>query len=116
MADIAETSIGDVRVFNTGRRGFPYAAATLVALLLVWQVATALLNIPAFLLPSPLAIAAAVARHWQLLVREAGVTTCEILLGFGLSIAVGVPLAVLLTYSRSFERALYPLIVGSQTI
>ncbi len=43
-------------------------------------------------------------------------TLYEILLGFGLSVVIGVPLAVLMTYSRTIERALYPLLVGSQTI
>ena len=95
---------------------FPYAALTLLILLAVWQLATMCLSLPAYLLPSPAIIAADAAANWRLLLYEAGVTSYEILLGFGLSLIVGVPLAVVLAHSRAFERAIYPLIIGSQTI
>jgi len=101
---------------NQAGVGFPYAAVTLLALLAIWQALTTLLSVPPYLLPSPAAIAANAASHWQLLLREAGVTTYEILLGFTLSVVIAVPLAVVLTYSRAVERAIYPLIVGSQAI
>ncbi len=119
MADISETSSSDGAAPDETRNArieFPYAAATLAILLAIWQAATTLLNVPTFLLPSPAAIATTAVMHWQLLLREAGITTYEILLGFGLSVAIAVPLAVLLTYSRAVERAIYPLIVGSQAI
>src|SRR5262249_14547370 len=74
------------------------------------------LSVPAYLLPSPAAIAANATGHWRLLLHEAGVTSYEVLLGFGLSVIIGVPLAVLLAHSRTFERAIYPLLVGSHTI
>ena len=44
------------------------------------------------------------------------VTSGEVLLGFLLSVAVGVPLAFGIAGSRVFERAVYPLLVASQAI
>jgi NitT/TauT family transport system permease protein len=104
---------------RTGRRALsapPYAVLTLLALLLVWQAATSWLHVASYLLPSPLAIVAELVGQWQLLLAQTWITTYEVVLGFLLSIAFGVPLAVLLARSPVMERALYPLIVGSQTI
>ncbi len=43
-------------------------------------------------------------------------TLCEILWGFGLATAVGIPLAVVIVVSPGLERALYPLLVASQSV
>src|SRR6266566_5478092 len=40
----------------------------------------------------------------------------EIVLGFGMSVAIGIPLAVLAVYSRIFERVAFPFMVSLQTI
>jgi NitT/TauT family transport system permease protein len=44
------------------------------------------------------------------------VTLQEVILGFGLSVCVGIPLAILIVYSRLFERVAFPLMVSLQTI
>jgi NitT/TauT family transport system permease protein len=98
------------------RMEFPYATVTLVSMLTVWEVAIAIFKPPTYLLPAPSAIAKDLVVYWPILFKEAGVTTYEILLGFFLSVVVAAPLAVLLSYSKPFERSIYPLIVGSQTI
>jgi NitT/TauT family transport system permease protein len=95
---------------------FPYAWVTLVSMLIVWEVLIAIFRPPTYLLPAPSAIAKDLIVYWPILFKEAAVTTYETLLGFFLSVIVAGPLAVLLSYSKPFERSLYPLIVGSQTI
>jgi NitT/TauT family transport system permease protein len=94
----------------------PYAALTLVGVVAVWQLATYLLDIPSYLLPSPAAIANDLARRWHILLANSWITVFEILVGFLISVLIGIPLAVCVTYSRALDRAIYPLIVGSQTI
>jgi NitT/TauT family transport system permease protein len=94
----------------------PYATITLIGLLIFWQSATYIFNIPGYLLPPPSEIAVDIARNWKLLINHAGVTTIEVIVGFVLSVFIGVPLAALFTYSSAFERAIYPLIVGSNTV
>ena len=69
-----------------------------------------------FVLPSPSRIAQEFVTYWPRLLVNSGYTVGEILLGFGCAILVGVPLAVLVTYSHFADRAIYPLIVTSQTI
>jgi ABC-type nitrate/sulfonate/bicarbonate transport system permease component len=81
-----------------------------------WQAYTELADINPLLLPSPLEVAASVVDNASLFARNAVVTLQEILLGFVLGIAAGIGLAVLLTYSRLVERAVYPWLVASQMI
>jgi NitT/TauT family transport system permease protein len=90
--------------------------ATLAAVLIAWEVATWLFRIPRFVMPPPSAI---LAEGWDWRYRFIGhawVTLYETLGGFALSIAVGVPLAVLIVYSPALRSALYPLIVLAQSV
>jgi len=91
-------------------------AATLVAALVVWEAASRAFRIPNFIMPAPSAI---VGEGWEWRYRFIGhswVTLYETLGGFALSIAVGVPLAVLIVYSPLMKSALYPLIVLAQSV
>jgi NitT/TauT family transport system permease protein len=97
-------------------QSYVYPTMVIVALLVVWQLVTVVFNVPRYLLPSPLRVGEEIIDKASLLTLHGLVTLYEILLGFGLSVVIGVPLAVLMTYSRTIERALYPLLVGSQTI
>jgi ABC-type nitrate/sulfonate/bicarbonate transport system permease component len=81
-----------------------------------WQAYTELADISPLLLPSPWEVARSVATNASLFARNAVVTLQEILLGFVLGAAAGVALAVLLTYSRLAERAVYPWLVASQMV
>jgi ABC-type nitrate/sulfonate/bicarbonate transport system permease component len=81
-----------------------------------WQAYVVLADISPLLLPSPLAVAQSVAANASLFAENAVVTLTEILLGFALGATAGIALAVLLTYSRLAERAVYPWLVASQMI
>jgi NitT/TauT family transport system permease protein len=85
-------------------------------LLVIWEVVTVVFSVPRYLLPSPLRVGEEIIDKASLLTLHGLVTLYEILLGFAASVVIGVPLAVLMVYSRTIERALYPLLVGSQTI
>ncbi len=93
-----------------------YPVATLAAVLVLWEAATRLLSIPVFLLPPPSIIAVAMHTHAAVLAKESMETTLEIVLGFGLSIAVGVPLALAIFLWPPFARTVYPLLVSSQAV
>jgi NitT/TauT family transport system permease protein len=94
----------------------PYSWITFAALIVIWQIAVDALHIPKFLLPSPLAILLDIVHTWQRLLFNAVFTSYETLLGFALSVAIGVPIAIALAASKGFERAFYPLIVATQAI
>jgi NitT/TauT family transport system permease protein len=94
----------------------PYALLTLGGLLLAWELATRLFDLPAYVLPAPSAIFLQLSIDWKMLLPHTGITVLEVLIGFVLSVIIGVPIAICITYSRGFDEAIYPLIVGTQTI
>ncbi len=91
-------------------------AGAFVGLIVLWQIATTAFAIPSYILPSPLEIIAAIAGDWLRLLQNALVTFGEAAAGFAISIVVGIPLGVLIIYSKWLQRILYPLLVASQSI
>jgi len=95
----------------------------LLAMLIgAWQVAASTgflanaLNVEDFLVPSPAEIASAAWDNRSLLLENTWVTLREILLGFGLALAVGVVFATAMHFSGFVLRSTYPLVIASQTI
>lgn len=93
-----------------------YPIGVMVGLLLIWEAATGLFSIPPYLLPAPSAILKAMDANSAVLIKESVGTTIEILLGFALSVAVGVPLALAIYLWRPFARSIYPILVSSQAV
>jgi NitT/TauT family transport system permease protein len=85
-------------------------------LLAIWQIAVPLSGLSEFILPTPLAIANRIANELPLLASHGYITLFEVLAGFGMGVAIGIPLSLLIFYSRAFEKAVYPLLVALQTI
>lgn len=91
-------------------------AATLLVALLAWEAATRAFRIPRFIMPAPSAILGEGWAWRYRFVEHTWVTLYETLGGFALSMAVGVPLAVLIVYSPALRAAIYPLIVIAQSV
>src|SRR5271157_3827970 len=89
----------------------------LVGLLLVlWELVILVFRIPPYLVPTPMAVVKQLVEDWPKLLRESMFTTYATLGGFGLSIAFGIPMALLIAYSRTVESFVYPLLVFSQSV
>jgi putative hydroxymethylpyrimidine transport system permease protein len=97
------------------RRALP-ATALLVAAGGVWQLCVWAFSVPDWLFPAPSAIAADFGRDGGLLARNSWVTVREVLLGYALAVAGGLALALLLHASSAVRRALYPILLASQTV
>src|SRR6516162_6598720 len=93
-----------------------YPIGVILAMLAVWETVTRAFGIPAFLLPPPSAIAVSFVANAHLLLFHGWVTTAEILLGFALSIVVGIPLALAIFLWPAFSRSILPLLVSSQAM
>ena len=87
-----------------------------IGIFVLWELACRTFNVPDFVLPSPSMIVDKIVSSWQLLLVNGLVTAEEIVLGFGMSVVIGIPLAVLVVYSRIFERVAFPFMVSLQTI
>jgi NitT/TauT family transport system permease protein len=90
--------------------------ALVLAIFAAWEIACRALSVPDYILPSPTVIIDKIVSAWPLLLTNAIVTAKEIVLGFGLSVVLGIPLAVAVVYSRIFERVAFPFMVSLQTI
>lgn len=104
-----------MKMKNNSRANLP-AMLLIFLLLMIWQCAAMGIN-AAYILPTP----------WQVLVRlwelrdplfgaHLPATMAVVGIGLGLSIVLGLVLAVLMDVSKTAEKALYPLIIASQTI
>jgi NitT/TauT family transport system permease protein len=87
-----------------------------VTLIALWEAATHVFVIPPFLLPAPSAIALSMQANAALLLTNGWITTVEIVLGFLLSIVVGIPLALAIFLWPPFSRSVLPLLVSSQAM
>jgi NitT/TauT family transport system permease protein len=87
-----------------------------VALIALWELATRLFSVPLFLLPPPSAIALSMQANAPVLLAAGWITTVEIVLGFVLSIAIGIPLALAIFLWPPFSRSVLPLLVSSQAM
>ncbi len=94
----------------------------LAALIGTWQLAAAsgaladLLGLESFLVPSPAEVAESLWQSRSLLAENAWVTLREMLLGLGVSLAIGIGTAFLMHVSGLVKDTFNPLIVASQTI
>jgi NitT/TauT family transport system permease protein len=89
---------------------------TLVALIGLWWLATIVFDWPSYLVPTPLEVWDAIVDRWSFLWSNFRTTLGEALLGFVLAIAIAVPLAVVITYSRLLELTLYPALVALNAV
>lgn len=92
------------------------ALLTLLAVIAVWFGVCEGELVPEFMLPSPGQVASALVTEFPTLARNAAVTLQEAALGLAIGIAVALVLATLMHWVRPLYRALYPLLVVTQTI
>ncbi len=95
---------------------YVYPTLTAVALFLVWEAVARLGAISPLLLPAPSEVLMTTVKDFPLLYKMSVVTAAEFLLGFGLSVVVGLPVGALIVYARPVELSLYPLLVAFQTM
>ncbi|MDN5843936.1 MAG: ABC transporter permease [Alcaligenaceae bacterium] len=87
-----------------------------VVMLVLWDLAIRLFNIPPYLIPPPGKVVGQLIEQWPMLLQQSYFTTEATFWGFILSIVVGVPMAMVIAYSRTVESFVYPLLVFSQSI
>jgi putative hydroxymethylpyrimidine transport system permease protein len=97
-------------------RKYLSAVALIVALLVAWELIVRLGHVPEYLLPAPTQILADLKTDWVILWPAMLVTLKEVLIGFVIATVAGVGLAVVLHLYGPLRRAVYPILIGSQTI
>lgn len=93
-----------------------YPILVAAALALLWEIGSRALNIPTFLVPAPSQVLSVLGGKAHVLVKHGWTSTQEIVLGYVLSIVVGIPLALGIYFWPPFARSIYPLLVSSQAV
>jgi NitT/TauT family transport system permease protein len=88
----------------------------IVVLLVLWDLIIRLFKIPPYLIPTPLDVVGQLWKESPMLLTQAGPTTWATLGGFALSVLIGIPVAMMIAYSRVIESFVYPLLVFSQSV
>ncbi|WP_165170427.1 ABC transporter permease [Adlercreutzia sp. ZJ242] len=92
------------------------ATIALLALLALWQVLATSGAVPSYMLPSPGDVLAVFPQDGALLAHHTLVTLQEAALGLAAGVAAGFAFAVLMDAFGTLRRAVYPLLVLSQTV
>ena len=93
-----------------------YPAAAILVLLAAWQILSSVGVVPAFMLPSPVAVGIAFVNSLPDLLANSGVTLIEAFAGLFIGIGIAFVLAVLMDAFDALYRAAYPLLIITQTV
>ncbi len=96
--------------------GYGPAIVLALALLALWELYVRAGHVSVQVLPSPIAIVQALFDNWSVIYDNTLQTLLETVLGLALAAILGVLLAVALDISGWVRRAVYPLLITSQTI
>lgn len=88
----------------------------IAAVLLIWFGVTESSLMPSYMLPSPVDVGRALVTDFATLMQHAGVTLTEAFAGLGIGIALSFVIATLMDRFPFLYKALYPLMVITQTI
>lgn len=88
----------------------------ILASFLVWEGLVRAMQVPAFVLPAPSAIAESMVKWWWPLLDNAWQTLLTTLVGFALAIVFGLALGVAIGSSTLLYHGLYPLLIGFNSV
>ena len=90
--------------------------AIYLALLILWEASVRFFHLPAWVLPAPSAIVL-VSKDWAPeLLFNSFVTLRETLVGFLLALVLSLPLAVVVAFTTTTRRIVYPILLGLQSV
>ncbi|MDE1157026.1 MAG: ABC transporter permease [Neorhizobium sp.] len=87
-----------------------------IAMILIWELACRVFEIPAFVLPSPLLIWGALIDNLYIIWFHASQTLFTTVIGFAIAVVFGAILGIMVGSSRFAYTSLYPMLVGFNSI
>ena len=90
--------------------------SSIIVILLLWFLACDMEFVPAYMLPSPIDVVKAFADNFSIMMKQAAVTLQETLYGLLIGIAIAFVIASLMDRFTIINKALYPVLVVTQTI
>lgn len=93
-----------------------YPILTFLFILVIWQVAVVIYDIPQYVLPSPSDIIKVFLKDYQNLYMHTIVTLNEAVIGFIVAIILSITIGILMDFIPLFKKCFYPIMLVSQTI
>lgn len=87
-----------------------------VGVILLWEVYVRAAKVPVYVLPAPSVILQAMIKESNEMLKHAWFTLYEVIVGFLIGTAIGIPLAIAIVYSKFIEKTIYAFLVASQAI
>jgi NitT/TauT family transport system permease protein len=116
----AECALRDQQRIAAVRRRRRFVSALpwliIIGFLLLWELFVRALGIAEFVLPAPTIIAMSMAKWWEPLLINAGVTLMTTSIGFALAIAVGLATGIAFGSSTLIYRGVYPLLIAFNSV
>lgn len=88
----------------------------ILAAIVLWELVVIVFRVPEFVLPGPTAVWAALQKWRAAIWFNAGQTLYTTLVGFALAVVGGMGLGLAVGYSTLVYRALYPLLIGFNSV
>ncbi|MCR5082222.1 MAG: ABC transporter permease [Parasporobacterium sp.] len=88
----------------------------IIAIIAIWQIVSVSGLVPSYILPSPLKVFKAFVDNFPLMADHGKVTLIETAIGLAIGIFLGFVSAAVMDASRRIRKAIYPLLIISQTI
>ena len=92
-----------------------YPLAFFIAIIFFWLFFVNILHTPEYILPSPLQILNDLFSNFSIYLNHTSITFFEAIMGYLLANIIGFAIAVVFTYSKSFEKGLYPYAIALKT-
>lgn len=109
------SSVKRLKLFSKLKEWLP-SICSVGAVIVIWELAVRLFDIPIYVLPSPSDSVKALIEYWPYIQDNMFTTLYEIGVGFGATVLISIPIATLISYSQIFEKTLYPFMVFLQLI
>ncbi|QXE20162.1 ABC transporter permease [Clostridium sp. 001] len=93
-----------------------YPIATIVIVVLIWQLTINFAHVPQYIIPSPLDILKTLVSDFQNIMENTQTTLYESFIGFFISIIFSFILAVIMDSFEIVRKSIYPILLISQTI
>src|SRR5262245_14643407 len=87
-----------------------------VGMFVLWELICRIFKVDTFVLPAPSQIFQAIGQYWLPLAKNSFVTLWTTLAGFAIAVAFGIVLGIIVGWSRTIYRGLYPVMIGFNSI
>lgn len=104
-----------LRFENMIKESYP-GILSVFSVIVIWELLVRIFKIPDYILPAPSVAIVTLFEYWDYIWLNMKTTLYEIGVGFGTTVLISIPIATLISYSKTFEKTLYPFMVFIQLI